>query len=106
VIRTEEGLKRGLRALEKLKKGEIIRDEKGLGFALETGNLLDVTEMILRACLMRKESRGPHLFFYHFDDPEPLPCQDPGWRKYIVIKNQEGKMVLKQKTPIRLEIEL
>jgi succinate dehydrogenase / fumarate reductase flavoprotein subunit len=102
VVRTEEGLKRGLKRLEALRKGEVSIDEKGLIFALETENLLDVAEMVLRACLARKESRGPHLFFNRFEDPHPLPSQDPIWRKYIVIQNQSGKMILKKETPVKL----
>ncbi|OGP88989.1 MAG: hypothetical protein A2156_04915 [Deltaproteobacteria bacterium RBG_16_48_10] len=104
VVRTEEGLKKGLKALEGLKKEKITPDGKGLVFALETENLRDVAEMIIRACLMRKESRGPHLFFGHSDDPQPLPIQDSKWRKYIVIQNQMGKMVLKKKVPVKLEV--
>ena len=103
VVRTEEGLKEGLKILRRLKREGISSDEKGLIFALETRNLLDVVEMVFRACLLRKESRGPHLFFNHFEDPSPLPSQDPIWRKYIVIQNQKDKMVLKKKTPIELK---
>jgi succinate dehydrogenase / fumarate reductase flavoprotein subunit len=104
VVRTEEGLKKGLKELMDLKKEEIVRDEKGLIFALETENIRDVAEMVLRASLMRKESRGPHLFFAHFDDPQPLPVRDPKWRRYIVIENQRGKMVLKKRVPVKLEV--
>jgi succinate dehydrogenase / fumarate reductase flavoprotein subunit len=104
VVRTEEGLKKGLKILEALRREEVSIDEKGLVFALETENLLDVAEMILRASFFRKESRGPHLFFNRFEDPHPIPIQDPGWRKYIVIQNQLGKMTLKKRTPVKLEI--
>jgi succinate dehydrogenase/fumarate reductase flavoprotein subunit len=104
VVRTEEGLKKGLKTLLGLKKEKIAQDEKGLVFALETENIRDVAEIILRACLMRKESRGPHLFFAHFDDPQPLPIQDPKWRRYVVIQNQVGKMVLKKKVPVKVEV--
>jgi succinate dehydrogenase/fumarate reductase flavoprotein subunit len=104
VVRTEKGLKKGLKALLDLKKEKIARDANGLIFALETENIRDVAEMVLRACLMRKESRGPHLFFGHFDDPQPLPVQDPKWRRYIVIENRMGKMVLKKREPVKLEV--
>jgi succinate dehydrogenase / fumarate reductase flavoprotein subunit len=103
VVRTEEGLKKGLKILEALRREEVSIDGKGLVFALETENLLDVAEMIFRASFSRKESRGPHLFFAHFEDLSPLPLQDPGWRKYIVIQNQMGKMVLRKKTPVKLD---
>ena len=103
VVRTEEGLKEGLKRLEVLKKEGVAVDEKGLAFALETENLLDVAEMILKACLLRKESRGPHLFFRRFEDPHPLPSQDPKGRRYIVIQNRSGKMVLERRVPVKLK---
>jgi succinate dehydrogenase/fumarate reductase flavoprotein subunit len=99
IVRTEEGLKRGLELLGRLKREGMSPDDRGLSFALETQNLMNVAEMILRACLTRKESRGPHLFFARFDDPKPLPSDDPKWRKYIVLKNEKGKLLLKRKRP-------
>jgi len=102
VVRTEEGLKKGLRILEGLRKEKIALDENGLVYALETDNILDVAEMVLKSCLFRKESRGPHLFFNHLEDPSPLPSQNPLWRKYIVIQNQKSKIVLKKKIPVKL----
>jgi succinate dehydrogenase / fumarate reductase flavoprotein subunit len=104
VVRTEEGLKEGLKTIGRLRREGVALDEKGLVFALETKNILDAAEMVLRACLKRKESRGPHLFFSRFEDPHPAPVKDPEWRKYVVIQNQSGKMVLKKRTPVKLEI--
>jgi succinate dehydrogenase / fumarate reductase flavoprotein subunit len=104
VVRTEEGLKAGLKRLAVLKKEGVAIDDKGVAFALETENLLPVAEMILKACLLRKESRGPHLFFRRFEDPSPLPSQDPKGRSYIVIQNRSGKMVLKRRAPVKLKI--
>ena len=104
VVRTEEGLRKGLKELMGLKKEKVVPDEKGLVFALETENIRDVAEMVLRACLMRKESRGPHLFFGRFDDSGPLPIQDPKWRKYIVLQNRLGRMILKKQVPVKLEV--
>jgi succinate dehydrogenase/fumarate reductase flavoprotein subunit len=104
VMRTEEGLKEGLKMLKRLRREGICLDEKGLIFALETRNLLDVAEMVFRACLLRKESRGPHLFFNHLEDSSPFPSRDPGWKKYIVIQKRDGKMVLKKRIPVPLTI--
>jgi len=103
VVRTEEGLREGLKRLKVLKKEGLAIDETGLAFALETKNLLDVAEMILKACLLRKESRGPHLFFGCFEDPRPFPSQDPKGRRYIVIQNRSGKMILERRVPVKLK---
>ncbi len=105
IVRTEEGLKEGIRIIQSLRKEGVRIDEKGVSFALETQNLLDVAEMILKACITRKESRGPHLFFNRFEDLHPLPSQDPRWRKYIVIQNQSGRMVLRKETPVSLRFQ-
>jgi len=52
----EEGLREGLKRLTVLKRKEWPSMGKA-GFCLETENLLDAAEMILKACLLRKESR-------------------------------------------------
>jgi succinate dehydrogenase/fumarate reductase flavoprotein subunit len=106
VVRTEEGLKEGLKILGRLKREGISPDEKGFIFALETRNLLDVADMVFRACLLRKESRGPHLFFNHLEDPFSLPSRDPELRKYIVLQKRDGKMVLRKRIPVPLAISL
>ncbi|HVP79535.1 MAG TPA: FAD-binding protein [Thermodesulfobacteriota bacterium] len=103
VVRTEEGLREGLKRLKVLKKEGLAIDDKGVSFALETQNLLDVAEMVLRACLLRKESRGPHLFFRRFEDPHPIPSQGRKGERYIVIQNRSGKMVLERRAPVRLK---
>ncbi len=103
VVRTEEGLREGLNRLKVLKKEGAAIDEKGVAFALETENLFDVAEMILKACLFRKESRGPHLFFRRFEDPHPLSSQDRKGKRYIIIQNRSGKMILERRVPVKLE---
>ena len=102
VVRTEEGLREGLRRLGKIRREGVLPDEMGVVFSLETENLLDVAEMVLRACLMRKESRGPHLRFSRIEDEAPLPSRDPEWRRFVVIQNEEGRMVLKKRRPVAL----
>ena len=103
VVRTEEGLREGLKRLKVLKKERVAIDNKGVVFALETENLIDVAEMALRACLLRKESRGPHLFFRRFEYLHPLPSQGRKGERYIVIQNRSGKMVLERRAPVRLK---
>ena len=51
---------------------------------------------------MRKESRGPHLYFNSFDDSTPLPRDDESWRKYIVIIKEEEKMKFRMRESVRL----
>jgi succinate dehydrogenase / fumarate reductase flavoprotein subunit len=102
IVRAEEGLKRGLKLLEKLRGERVALDDKGRLFVLETENIMDVAEMVLRACLGRKESIGPHLFFARLDDSRSLPSKDPRGRRYIVIENEKGKMVLKKKAPVKV----
>lgn len=106
VVRTEEGLREGLRRLGEIRREGILPDEKGVSFFVETENLLDVAEMVLRACLLRKESRGPHLRFARLEEEAPLTSQDPEWRKYIVIRNEKGRMVLRKKKPVALNFSL
>jgi succinate dehydrogenase / fumarate reductase flavoprotein subunit len=100
VVRTEKELTEGLKELEKIEEEGIFPDPKGVAFTLETENLLTVAEMVMRAAFLRKESRGPHLFFAHFEDPEPVGIKDPEWQKYIVIRREEDKMILEPRTPV------
>lgn len=102
VVRTEEGLREGLRRLEEIRTKGLMPDEMGLTFFAETENLLDVAQMVLRACLMRAESRGPHLRFSRLEDDAPLSPNDPKWRRMIVIRREEGRMVLRKKRPVGL----
>jgi succinate dehydrogenase/fumarate reductase flavoprotein subunit len=104
VVRTEQALKAGMKEIQTLRKEGVALDGNGPAFTLETENLLDVAEMVLRACLARKESRGPHLFFGDPKDLLPRPVQDPRWRKYLVISNEKGRMILKKRTPVKLPV--
>jgi len=105
IVRTEEGLKDGLKVLQTLRRDGIALDENGLIFVLETENLMDVAKMVLRAALLRRESRGPHLFFANFEDFSPLPVKDPEWRRYIVIENRMSKMVLRKRQPVKSDLQ-
>ena len=102
VVRTEKGLKKGIQKLEKIEEKGIHADDRGLAFALETINLLQVAKMIMGAAKIRKESRGPHLYFSNFKGAEPLPRDDELWRKYIVITKRKEKMKFEMREPVRL----
>ena len=102
VVRTERELTEGLEKLEKIKGEGIFPDPRGVAFTLETESLLTVAEMVMRAALLRKESRGPHLFFNHFEDLKPMELKDPEWQRYIVIRREKGRMILEPRTPVGL----
>ncbi len=102
IVRTEEGLKKGMQRLKKIGENGICADERGLIFALETINLLQIAQMIMGAARVRKESRGPHLYFSNFEDAAPLPGNDELWRKYIVITKRGEKMKFEIRKPVRL----
>jgi succinate dehydrogenase / fumarate reductase flavoprotein subunit len=100
VVRTEKGLTEGLNALAALKAEGIYADEKGWAFALETINMYDVAEMVMRAACMREESRGPHLYFAHPDDAHPMPRNDEAWQRTIVLSKGRDGMRTETGTPM------
>ncbi|MEW6623602.1 MAG: FAD-binding protein [Bacillota bacterium] len=99
VVRTETGLTKALKKLGLLQNLPLAVDENGYDYALETKNLLIVAQMILQAAKIRRESRGPHLFFENFADNTPIPRKDPQWQKYIIISKKEDGMEIKIKKP-------
>ncbi|WP_258359273.1 FAD-binding protein [Moorella sulfitireducens] len=101
VVRTEDGLRRGLEELAGLRKLVQYAGEHGLAYALENENMLLVAEMILRAALQRDESRGPHLRFLNATDVNPVARRDPEWQRYLVISRKDGRMVLTVREPVR-----
>jgi adenylylsulfate reductase subunit A len=83
----ETGLKR-IRRLQKESKELFAQNVHELMEALEVQNLVLVSEMIVRAALMRTESRVNH---FRSDFPER---DDKNWLKYIVIKKDNDRMRL------------
>lgn len=73
ILRSEAGLRRALEDL-----GEIREQVKERGELL---NLIDVAEMICRAALMRRESRGSH---FRVDFPHP----SPSWRQDLIFEGR------------------
>jgi len=70
-------------------EGELVaKDYHGLCKCHEAKNMLLCAEMGFRAALMRTESRGSH---FREDYPER---DDKNWLKWIIIKQEEGRMVL------------
>jgi succinate dehydrogenase / fumarate reductase flavoprotein subunit len=101
VVRTESGLRAGLKALAALRAGGMAADEDGLAYALETRNILDVTELVMKAALHRDESRGPHLRFASPDVAEPISRDDSRWQRYTVIQRGRKGAELRAVEPVR-----
>ncbi|MBZ4653056.1 MAG: fumarate reductase/succinate dehydrogenase flavoprotein domain protein [Peptococcaceae bacterium] len=99
IVRTEKGLTEALGKLADLQAKGIVLDGNGLPFLLETKNLFIAAEMVLRAALLRQESRGPHLFFANYEDSTPMGRKDPEWQKYIVIRKGSQGMELDIQEP-------
>lgn len=102
IVRTEKGLKEGKRRLDRLEKDGLYSEEESLVFALEALNMLRVAQMVISAAKMRKESRGPHLYFDSFDHSTPLPRDDRSWRRYIVMVKEGEKMRLEIREPMSI----
>lgn len=104
VIRTAAGLASGLRELEELAREGVRADSHGLAYAVETENLLLLAQLILRACLARPESRGPHLFFSEVSpQAQPLPRRDPEEQRYYVVRRGDGGPVVTPEAPVSWE---
>ena len=70
----------------------------GLIEALEARNLVCLAEVIIRAALMREESRSAH---YRTDFPNR---DDKRWLKNIVVKKQKEDMSFTTVSPIITKI--
>lgn len=99
IIRTGEGLLRGLDQVRELKALRASVDSRGFSFLLETKGMLLVAEMVLAAAALRDESRGPHLRFDHYEDNVPIARDDTRWCKYIVIGQDARGMRLEVRDP-------
>jgi succinate dehydrogenase/fumarate reductase flavoprotein subunit len=86
VVRNEAGLQKALSVIEGLKAEETaisVETPRDLRSYLEFRNMRLVAEMVCRAALMRRESRGAH---FRSDYPEE---DQSNWRKSIVIKKSD-----------------
>ena len=99
IVRTEAGLREALSQLEKCKTHGFAMGEKAPAYFFENKSLLLTAEAVLRAALLRDESRGPHLRFAGYDDNTPIPRQEGTWEKYIVIRRGDGTMELDIRNP-------
>lgn len=96
LIRDGEGLKQALSDIESLKSSlanvsvplSTMRYNMDWIDALEVQNMVSVAEMVIKAALLRDESRGAH---FRKDHPER---NDDKWLKHIVIALENGEMKL------------
>ncbi|KXA98051.1 hypothetical protein AKJ40_04960, partial [candidate division MSBL1 archaeon SCGC-AAA259M10] len=102
IIKNREGIKEAISGLQKIREEDIPKmglestTRKG-NFAwlhaLEVINMLTVSELMARASLKRKESRGSHVVEEY---PEK---NDDNWRKIIVIKQEKGEPKIEAEKP-------
>ena len=100
VVRTEAGLRQGLEELSELRAEGLRADERGLAYALESRNLLEVAQLLLTAALARDESRGPHLHFAHEGDRVPIPRDEKRWQRYLILRQGAEGLLLEVREPI------
>lgn len=97
VLRNAEELKKAVRNFERIRREVLldihVRNTRELVIAIEVENLALTGEMIARAALTRKESRGQH---QRRDYPKK---NNKEWLKWIIIKKADEKMNL-QTNPI------
>ena len=93
IVRTEEDLRSALSDLgglreraAKVKVGGNIQFNPGWHLALDLKNMLDYSEMVTRAALERKESRGAHT-------REDHPASEEKWGKVSLIVRQRGSEI-------------
>ncbi|MBP2667015.1 MAG: fumarate reductase/succinate dehydrogenase flavoprotein domain protein [Firmicutes bacterium] len=99
IVRTEAGLRDSLSKLETIKSDGFAMGEKSPAYFFENKSLLLTAEAVLRASLLRDESRGPHLRFARYEDNVPLERKEGIWEKYIVIHRDAGAMALDVREP-------
>ncbi len=100
IVRTYEGLSKAWQQLEELERCQVQRGDLSLMEYYEILNLLLVAKATVLACMQRRESRGPHLFFKSEDDLGPVPG-NPDYEKYFVIIYKGNELVAEAQTPVR-----
>jgi succinate dehydrogenase / fumarate reductase flavoprotein subunit len=101
IVRTEDDLKTALQKIDELRQqathvkvGGNIQFNPGWHLALDLKNMLDISEVVTRAALLRTESRGGHT-------REDFPGSDDEWGKVnnIVRQTQTGIEVVREPLP-------
>lgn len=109
LVKDKAEMQRGLADIQQLRSQDVSRlcvstssrvFNKGFMEALEAENMAELSEMVVRASLMREESRGSH---YRADFPKR---NDEKWVRNIVIKRQDQKMTLSAVEPVMTKMTL
>lgn len=103
LVRDGEGLRKALSLLQEMRNNDQPRIcvpdpsrifNRGLIEAIEAANMLEISEMTVRAAIMREETRKSH---YRTDFSKR---DDKKWLRNITIKKQEGRMSLTTISPV------
>ena len=96
-VKCDDLLDQGLALIRSLRSGALsqiaCRNPHELVRAHEISDILDVSELILEACLARKCSSAP-LFFQRSDSRDDLAEAE---RAYLVIRREDGRAVVEKK---------
>lgn len=92
IVRNEQNMQKALSVILEIKKeyknigvGGNLQYNPGLLQCLELHSMLEISELLVRGAIMRKESRGAH---YRSD----FPKKDKKWLKNIIFKKNEDKL--------------
>jgi len=100
VVRTEAGLKAAVKTIDEVRITGIYADNSGAAHAIEALNMIDSAAAVLSACLARKESRGPHLFFA--DETTITPTgRSEEFERYVVVTLHGRKPATEWREPVR-----
>lgn len=97
IIRDEKGLKGALDKFREISlelNGAKVSDMKGLMRRLELDNMLLIGEIVIKAALERKESRGAH---FRAD----YPVEDEKWLVSLSVTKNNGRPLI-EKNPIQI----
>ena len=93
ILKSEQSLKNALAAIERIRDEQLPRvtaaDPHYLMKLIEVRAIAFITEIYLKASLMRTETRAGH---YREDYPER---DDANWLKWIVIGQKDGRIDLR-----------
>jgi succinate dehydrogenase / fumarate reductase flavoprotein subunit len=100
IVRTESELNEALEKIQELRERASkvtvtgnMQFNPGWHLALDLSNMLDISEVVTRAALLRQESRGGHT-------REDFPDSDPEWGKHNHVVTQRDGEIRIEKTPL------